>query len=134
MWSASIKLIATWCVLVAISLLYHHLQKPYCPAHNVVAKVLENNLFFQMPGLTTKQDDQEFCTAFNLKQTLTDNGSNSTVARIKEFAGKALRKLHFRVPDKIGTFFVLLRYTIFRIKLSAISILFETLLKIPSRG
>ena len=98
MCSASTTVIATCCVLVAISLLYHHLQKPYCPAHNVVAKVLENNLFFQMPGLTTKQDDQEFCTAFNLKQTLTDSGSNSTVARIKEFAGKALHKLHFRVP------------------------------------
>ena len=96
MYSASTKLIASCCVVVAIPLLISH-----SPEHNVVAKVVGKNLLVQMPGLTTKQDDQEMCTSFDLKQTLTDNGSNSTVARIKEFTGKALRKLQYRVPENI---------------------------------
>ena len=99
MCSASTKLIATCCVLA--QLLISH-----SPAHNVVAKVLQKNVLLQMPGLTTTKDDQHMCTSFNLNQILTDNGSNAKVARIKEFTGKSLRKLHFRVPDKIETYVI----------------------------
>ena len=92
MCSASTKFVATCCVLA--QLLVSDIGIPYA-----ASKVLQKELRLQMPGVTTTKDDQYMCTSFNLNQVLTDNNFDVKVARIKEFSGKALHKIHFKNSD-----------------------------------
>ena len=100
MCAASTKFVTTCCVLVQLLISDFSI-------HNAAAKALQKELLLQMPGVTTTKDDQYMCTSFNLNQVLTENNFDVKVARIKEFSGKALRKIHFRNSDEI-TCFVLL--------------------------
>lgn len=88
MCSASTKFVTICCVLAQLVISDFSIQ-------NANVKVLQKELLLQMPGLTTTKDDQYMCTSFNLSQVLIENNFDVKVARIKEFSGKALQKIHF---------------------------------------